>query len=42
MFYIALEKANCSQPNIEKSYAYIKAYILPFIKIRELSCGEIK
>ena len=48
MFYIALGKAKWSQPKIEKSCIYKKRkynflYISwLFIKIRELSCGEIK
>ena len=47
-FYIALDKVNRSQPKMEKLHIYIKAsmsffdiYWL-FIKIRELSCREIK
>ena len=47
-FYIALDKVNLSQPKygkiiyLHKSINVIFWYILTFIKIWELSCGEIK
>ena len=50
MFYIAFDKANWSQPKMEKSYIYIKRkynfiYIYIYIYrlfIKTQSCGEIK